>query len=104
MLTPRQLGKRVLDRRHNLGLTQDALAAAAGVSTETIRRFELGTINPNIATFLKIAAGLQASGASLLAERVSDEVTELVLGLPLHEQEIAFVMLRALSDYAAARR
>jgi len=104
MLTPKRLGKRALERRHSLGLTQDAVAAAASVSTETVRRFELGLINPNIATFLKIASGLQTSGASLLAEQVSDEVTELVLGLPTHEQEIAFVMLRALSDYTAARR
>ena len=48
-------------------------------------------------------AGNRAS-ATLLAEKLSDELSELVVGLPDEEQEIACVMLRALSDHVAARR
>ncbi len=104
MLTPKQIGKRILERRHRLGLTQDSLAAASGLSIETIRRLELGTINAHIATFGKVATGLRATASSLLADTISDEMNELVVGLPVHEQEIAFVMLRALSEHMAAQR
>jgi hypothetical protein len=41
---------------------------------------------------------------ALLAEKVSEEVIELVVGLPEHEQEIVVVMLRALSDHVASAR
>jgi len=104
MLNSKEIGKRVLQRRHALGLSQEALAAVARVSHETVRRLERGSINPNIITFGKIAEGLQTTVPALLAEKVSDEVLELVVGLPEPEQEIVVVMLRALSDHVASRR
>ena len=104
MLNSKEIGKRVLQRRHGLGLSQEALAAVARVSHETVRRLERGSINPNIITFGKIAEGLQTTVPALLAEKVSDEVLELVVGLPEPEQEIVVVMLRALSDHVASRR
>jgi transcriptional regulator with XRE-family HTH domain len=85
-----------------LDLSQEALAEIAGVSRETIRRVEQGIITPNLVTFGKIADGLGVSASALLAERVSDELTELVLGLPSGEQENMVVMLRALADHLAA--
>jgi transcriptional regulator with XRE-family HTH domain len=85
-----------------LSLSQEALAAIAGVSRETIRRLEAGRITPNLVTLGKVADGLRVSASALLAERQSDELTELVLGLPGHEQQNMVVMLRALSDHLAA--
>ena len=58
MLNAKEIGKRVLGRRHALGLSQEALAAVARVSHETVRRVERGAINPNLITFGKIAEGL----------------------------------------------
>ena len=102
MLSRREISRRVLARRHRLDLSQEALAEAAGVSRETIRRLEQGSISPNLLTFGKVADGLRMSAAALLAEKMSDELTELVLGLPDHEQENMVVMLRALADHLAA--
>jgi transcriptional regulator with XRE-family HTH domain len=102
VLTRRAIGKRIRARRHHLSLSQEALAAIAGVSRETIRRLEAGRITPNLATLGKVADGLRVSASALLAERQSDELTELVLGLPGHEQQNMVVMLRALSDHLAA--
>lgn len=104
MLNAKEIGKRLLSRRHALGLSQEALAAVARVSHETVRRLEHGAINPNLVTFGKIAEGLQTTVPVLLAEKVSEEVIELVVGLPEHEQEIVVVMLRALSDHVASGR
>lgn len=104
MLTPKQIGMRILAQRQRLAITQEALAAVSDVSTETIRRLELGTINPKIATFNKVAAGLQVTASSLLAENVIDEANELLLGLPPRDQQIAFVMIRGLAEFVAAGR
>ena len=103
MLTAKQIARRLLKRRHAGGLTQEALAAAAGVSTETIGRLERGVIQPNLFTFCKVAEALQTSPSALLAEKRSDEMVEIALGLPEPELQIATVMLRALSDHVMTR-
>lgn len=104
MLSAKEIGKRLLGRRNALGFSQEALAAVARVSPETVRRLERGLINPNLVTFGKIAEGLQTTVPALLAEKVSEEVIELVVGLPEHEQRLMVVMLRALSDHVASAR
>lgn len=102
MLTRREIAQRVVARRHDLSLSQEALAELAEVSRETIRRLEQGGVSPNLATFGRIADALGMSAALLLAERTSDELSELVLTLPEREQENVVVMLRALSQHLAA--
>ena len=99
MLTRRLIGQRVRTRRLALGLSQEALAAVAGVSPESIRRLERGKTSPNLTTFGKIAEGLQSSVSLVLAEHKSTELTELVLRLPGSTQENMVVMLRALADH-----
>ncbi|PRQ02028.1 helix-turn-helix domain-containing protein [Enhygromyxa salina] len=103
MLTIRQISRRLVDRRRTLGMTQEALADAAGLSPETIRRLERGRRQSNLFTFCKVAEALQTTPSVLLAEKFSEETVELVLGLPDAEQEIATVMLRALSDHVTGR-
>lgn len=99
MLTRRTLGQRVRARREHLGLSQEALAAAAGVSRDSISRLERGRISPNLVTFGKIAETLNTSASALLAEQHSAELTELVYRLPDHDQHNVVVMLRALADH-----
>jgi len=82
-----------------MGLTQEALAEAASLSTETIGRLERGTVHPNLFTFCKVAEALMTTPSVLLSERRSDEMVELALGLPEPQREIATVILRALSDH-----
>jgi transcriptional regulator with XRE-family HTH domain len=101
VLTRRVIGKRIRARRQHLGLSQEALAAVAGVSRETIRRLEAGRITSNLETFGKVADGLRISASALLAERASDELTDLMLRLPGRERQNMIVMLRALSDHLA---
>jgi len=44
MQTLMELGKAVTDRRRSLGLKQGAVAAHAGISQETLSRFERGKV------------------------------------------------------------
>jgi transcriptional regulator with XRE-family HTH domain len=105
-LTNEELGERIRDRRRSLGLTQEALADRAHVSTETIGRLEQAAGNgPSLDTVYKVAKALKPTGSALLAaDHSSDEVTGLVQGLPEREREIACVMLRALSVHTSTQQ
>jgi transcriptional regulator with XRE-family HTH domain len=102
-LSPEELGKRVRDQRLGLGLSQEALAERAGISKETIGRIEQAIGSPTLDSLNKVARGLGTTGAVLIAEHPFDEVTQIVRGLPEREQEIARVMIRALSEHVATR-
>ncbi|WP_308726585.1 helix-turn-helix domain-containing protein [Enhygromyxa salina] len=82
-------------------VTQELFAERAGLSKETIGRMEQAMGSPTLDTLYKIAKGLGTTGSALIAEHACDEVSELVRGLPEHEQEIACVMLRALSAHVS---
>ena len=55
-------GKQVAAARELLGLTQEELAAAAGVSFRTISRFERGEVEPRRESLKKIEAELERRG------------------------------------------
>jgi putative transcriptional regulator len=57
-LDPRSLGRRVRQARRERGLTQSALAEAAGVTDETIGRLERGTFEPALSTAAAVAEAL----------------------------------------------
>lgn len=67
-----RLGKNIATKRKELGLTQDRLAEAIGVDTETISRFERGVTAPSLATLEVIARYLGVTIASLLEEEVPE--------------------------------
>lgn len=48
-------------RRRELGLTQAALAAAAGVSLRTVKGWEAGAVRPSFEATPRLAAALQIS-------------------------------------------
>jgi transcriptional regulator with XRE-family HTH domain len=102
MLTREELGARIRELRRGLGLTQEGLAELASVSSETIGRLEQGVGSPNLYTVDKVALALRTTTPALIADRICEEVSALVDGLPPHEQEIACVMLRALSSHVNA--
>lgn len=103
MLNHEILAERVRTRRRALGMTQEALAELAGTSIETIGRIEQAVGAPSLDTLYKVADALGTTGSALIAERVCDEVAQLIGELPEHEQEIARVMLRALSSHVRAQ-
>jgi transcriptional regulator with XRE-family HTH domain len=61
----RYLGTAVRERREERGLTQEALAATAGVHLNTIGKLERGTYNPSVLLLDAIATKLDLSLADL---------------------------------------
>jgi transcriptional regulator with XRE-family HTH domain len=55
-------GKQIASARELLGITQPELAAAAGVSDQTISNFETNRSDPYPATIEKITAALERRG------------------------------------------
>jgi DNA-binding XRE family transcriptional regulator len=53
-----RLGERLAERRKGTGLTQAALARAAGLRVETLNRIERGRQNPDFTTVRKLVAAL----------------------------------------------
>ncbi|HEX8385158.1 MAG TPA: helix-turn-helix transcriptional regulator [Rubricoccaceae bacterium] len=54
-------------RRTASGLTQDALAEAAGVTTQFVSMLERGVNQPSLHTVLRLAAGLGVAAVDLVA-------------------------------------
>ena len=52
------IGEHIRDQRLRQGLTQRELGERAGIAEPTIRRYELGKLNPKIETVEKIAKAL----------------------------------------------
>ena len=62
-----ELGARIRDRRLRLGLSQQALAAAAGITQNGVFRLEAGETNPQLATLQQVAGALRCSVRDLVA-------------------------------------
>lgn len=58
-------GELVRARRRQIGLTQQELAAAAGVSRQTIISMETGDYAPSVYLALKVAGALETSVEAL---------------------------------------
>jgi transcriptional regulator with XRE-family HTH domain len=61
------LGVAVKARRHELGLTQEALANDTGLHQRWISNVETGKRNPSYASLRRLAAGLDLVASELLA-------------------------------------
>lgn len=59
------VGERIRAARKAKGLTQKALGEACGIAEPTIRRYELGKLNPKFETLQKIAKPLGVTAANL---------------------------------------
>lgn len=60
------LGQAVRERREEIGLTQEALAQAAGLATKRVWQIERQGANPTYSTLLAIAAALQVPAELLM--------------------------------------
>lgn len=68
-----ELGHRLRSLREERGLTQQALARAAGIATDMVSRLENGHYSsPGLRTLLRIAAGMGLPVAALLPDRDAD--------------------------------
>ena len=61
------LARNLISLRHARTLTQDAVAAAAGLPRSTIANLESGEANPSLAVLVKIASALGVPIDELLA-------------------------------------
>lgn len=69
------VGERIRAARKAKGLTQKALGEACGIAEPTIRRYELGKLNPKFETLQKIAKPLGVTAADLYGfEPLPDDV------------------------------
>jgi transcriptional regulator with XRE-family HTH domain len=50
-----RFGERLREARHKAGLTQAALAEAAGLTQQYVAKIEAGQINPTLATMVAVA-------------------------------------------------
>lgn len=60
------VGERIRTVRKSRNLTQKQLGELSGIAEPTIRRYELGKLNPKYETIEKIAGALHTSTGSLL--------------------------------------
>jgi len=63
----RKLGARIRRRRLHLGLSQEELAARAGLHRNAIGNLERGEFDPKATTLLRVARALEVSPGSLLS-------------------------------------
>lgn len=82
-----RLGRNIVARRKELGLTQERLAEMLGVDTETISRFERGAAAPSLATLEALSQQLEVTIADLLSE---------VGPAPIAEAQIVTSLMRGL--------
>lgn len=60
------VGERIRNARKNAGLTQKQLGEKCGIAEPTIRRYELGKLNPKYETLQKIASALEIPLSQIL--------------------------------------
>jgi transcriptional regulator with XRE-family HTH domain len=68
-----QIGQRIIKRRKNLGLTQEALAEKAELTTQFVSNAELGKRAMRPENLLKMAAALEVSADYLLTGKIIDK-------------------------------
>lgn len=71
------IGKRIADRRRELGLTQEDLASQVFVTTQAVSQWENGKTEPEPANYSRIADALQLSAAELLDSDLSEDLSRL---------------------------
>lgn len=62
------LARKIIRRREALGMTQTALARAAGLRVETLNRVERGKVNPDAKTLNKIMRALDKAEADTVVK------------------------------------
>lgn len=93
------LGKRIVERREYLNLTQEALGELIGKNQKQIWRYETGTNQPTADVLLDLAHALQTTTDYLLGE---SDLVRPVSELSDHEQWVIDALRRG-EKYEAIR-
>lgn len=60
------IGRRIAERRRQIAITQDELAAGSGIDSSNIRAYENGRAMPSIYSLVRIAVALGLDPGALL--------------------------------------
>jgi transcriptional regulator with XRE-family HTH domain len=106
-----ELGQRVRSLREERGLTQNALARAAGIATDMVSRLENGHYSsPGLRTLLRIADGMGISVGAMLPEAhevtqtTSEGVARAKLSTQVHRARLEDLELLADIAHAVVHR
>jgi transcriptional regulator with XRE-family HTH domain len=101
-----EFGARVRSLRLWRKMTQEALAEASGLASDTVRRLEQGAFNPSLDSMNKLAAGLEITTIELLVDDYdqADDLAALIRQLPEMERQVAYSVLGALRVHVAVSR
>ena len=94
-MTGQDFGHRLRELRDRAGLSQEALAKRAKLSSATISRIELGQSSPNLDTMVALANALGLTVTGLLID-ITDEAAELaalIRELPRRDQVLAYALV-----------
>jgi transcriptional regulator with XRE-family HTH domain len=72
------LGQRVRELRTKRGLTQQALAESAGIPQTHVSAIELGLMQPNLGTLLRLALALECKVSALFSVFDKEDLAKLV--------------------------
>jgi transcriptional regulator with XRE-family HTH domain len=106
LMTGEEFAARVRELRRRRKLTQEALAEACDLASDTIRRMEHAGFSPSLDTLNKLAKGLGLTVTQLMVDNFddADDLAAMIRGLPDVERLLALNVLGSLCVYTAAQR
>ena len=89
MLTPKEVGKRIKERRNEIGISMPELGRRVGVNKSTIQRYETDGVNPNRSMIINgLADALQTTPEWLTGQSEEKEINEANDSRILCEDEV----------------
>lgn len=89
MLTLKEVGKRIKERRNEIGISMPELGRRVGVNKSTIQRYETDGVNPNRSMIINgLADALQTTSEWLTGQSEEKEINEANDSRTLCEDEV----------------
>lgn len=105
----KRIGKRIKERREQLGLTQEQLAEKLGLATHYISTVERGTTFPRCEKLILLLNGLETSADAIFCDVLDHSVdykasmlSEQIRELPAEEQKRIMNMVELMVAQAKA--
>ena len=105
----KRIGKRIKERREQLGLTQEQLAEKLGLATHSISTVERGTTFPRCEKLILLLNGLETSADAIFCDVLDHSVnyqasvlSEKIAELPAEEQKRIMNMVEMMVAQAKA--
>ena len=99
----KRIGKRIKERREELGMTQDQFAEKLGVATNYISTIERGASFPRCEKLIMLLNGLETSADAVLDHAVeyrASMLSEKLASLPVDEQKRILDMVELMIKQA----